>query len=187
MDWIRTGKEVYDAYGEFVKESNDKNNPLLPYQDTYQAKFQPRLALLRWQDAISYGSGNNQYTQWQWRLPETIKEFNTVSLVSIDYNRAYFTTPGRYVCLEVQELQKARPWTTLDTGVKQLSPSFIVADRTSPPEFFNTQYGDAPVQTSCKGVALSTLTVKLGDETLAPLVFNATSGTYYCNVLLYFQ
>jgi len=187
MDWIRTGKEVYDAYGDFVEKANNKDYPLLPYEDTYLAKYLPRLCFLRWEDAYSYGSGNSQYTEWVWKLPEIVKEYNTVSLLSIDYNRAYFTNPGNYICLEIRELQKATPWTSLDQGVKLLSPTYIVPDKTSAPEFYNVQYGDSPWQASCKGVALDTLTVKLGDESLAPLTFNAVSGTYRCNVLLYFQ
>lgn len=188
MEWIRTGKEVYDAYGTFVEKANDKNYPLLPYEDTYLAKYPPRMVFLRWADAVSYGSGNGQYTQFAWKLPEIIKEYNTVSLVSVDYNRAFFTAPGRYICLEVQELQKSKPWTSLDTGTKLLSPTFIVPDKTSPPEFFNTsQYGDSPIQTNCKGVSLEYITMRLGDESLAPLVVGTPSGTFYCNVLLYFQ
>lgn len=187
MDWIRTGKEAWDTYEKFASEANDKNNPLLPYEDTYLAKYLPRLVFLRWSDAVEYGSGNLQYTQWKWKLPEIMRGYNKVSLVSIDYNRGYFTSPGRYICLEIRELQKSIPYTTLDTGEKLLSPTYIVPDRTSAPEFYTMQFDDSPQQSSCKGLSLDSLTVRLGDESLAPLVYNAPSGTFYCNVLLYFQ
>jgi len=185
MEWIGTAQKAAEIYNGLTTFTNSRDNVELPYEPAFRNKKQPLRLFLRWQDAYTKASGNSQYTQWTWNLPQPIRDYATVKLISIDYNRAYFTSPGKYICLQISELQGGRPQTSLDEiGGKSCNPTFIVPARSSLPEYSNPVYEDT---VTCKELYISTMSVILGDETFAPLVFGSATGTYYCNVELLFE
>lgn len=172
--------------------ANSEGNEDMAYEPTYRAKPIPKTLVLRWQDASSYGSGNDRYTRFGFNLPREVNGYNTLSLLSLGLDTAYYSAMGALLCVGIQEISTSALITSADrTGSRAFLPTFVVpnmgpflqdpTNTARSPSYVSLQRPSPCV--SVRGLDLTAMTVTLGDDSFQPLTLQSSlPGNFWCTL-----
>lgn len=192
--WDKELAQRYDDQRGYA-QANMADNENVPYEPTYRAKPIPKTLILRWEDRLAPSSATDQKTRFSFQLPREINGYDTMTLISANYNPAWFQNMGAVLCIGLDPIKTSAAITSADsTGARAFIPVFSVPNVGV--EFGQTNFQRTPnyinyyttenSSVSVRDLDLSRMTVYLGDESLQTFTLQAVPpvSPYWCTLVL---